>query len=50
LSQYGATKVPAEILIAQIYSQCKLARREKRKNRYENEILKANKQTEGLAT
>jgi hypothetical protein len=44
MSQYGATKVAEESLIAQIYSQYKLAtlRRENRKILNENEILTAN--------
>jgi hypothetical protein len=44
-SQYGAKTVAAESLIAKLDSQGKLTtpRRENRKLRYENEILKANK-------
>jgi hypothetical protein len=43
-SQYRAMTVAAEILIAQLHSQCKLttAWHENQKNRYENELLKAN--------
>jgi hypothetical protein len=42
-SQYGAMRVAAEILIAQLYSQSKLttAWHENRKIRYENELLQA---------
>jgi hypothetical protein len=42
-SQYGATTVAAEILIAQLHSQSKLttAWHENRKVRYENELLTA---------
>jgi hypothetical protein len=42
-SQYGAMTVAAEILIAQLHSQCKLttAWHENRKILYENELLKA---------
>jgi hypothetical protein len=42
-SQYGAITVAAVSLIAQLDSQGKLTtpRRENRKNRHENEILKA---------
>jgi hypothetical protein len=43
-SQYGATTVAAESLIAQLHSQSKLTTpsRENRKIRHEMEILKAN--------
>jgi hypothetical protein len=46
MSQYGATKVAAESLRAQINLQCKLAmlRRENLKIQYENKIFKS-KQT-----
>jgi hypothetical protein len=44
-SQYGATTVAAESLIAQLHTQGKLTtpRRENRKIQHEIEILKANK-------
>jgi hypothetical protein len=44
MSQYGATKEAAEILIAQLHSQGKLTmpRRKNKKIRREIEILKAN--------
>jgi hypothetical protein len=43
MSQYGATKVAAESLIAQINSHCKLATK--------NDILRTNKHAlEGVAT
>jgi hypothetical protein len=47
ISQYGATKVAAESLIAQSNSQWKLAtlRREIRKIRYNNDIQKASEHT-----
>jgi hypothetical protein len=42
-SQYGAMTLAAEILIAQLHSQSKLTTtwHDKRKIRYENELLKA---------
>jgi hypothetical protein len=46
-SQYGATTVAAEILIAQLHSQSKLtaAWHENRKIWYKNELLKAKETT-----
>jgi hypothetical protein len=46
-SQYGATTVASESLIAQLPSQCKLTapRRENRKILHEIEILKAKERT-----
>jgi hypothetical protein len=55
MSQYGATEVAAESLIAQINTHCNLATlrdgKIKIKIRYENEIQKANEHApEGAAT
>jgi hypothetical protein len=53
MSQYSATKVASESLIALINPQCKLAtlRRKNRKIIYKNEIFKANEHaSEGVVT
>jgi hypothetical protein len=53
MSQYSATKVASEILIAMINTQCKLAtlRRKNHKIIYKNEIFKANEHaSEGVVT